>query len=98
MSASLLNVDLYSRSGTYVHELHYLVSTRTVLRKPSSAMNAFARSAPLGSTRSAMRTGLILSSIVGIVLFAGGRIGEMMFRLGVAVYAEPRREANPVRS
>jgi uncharacterized membrane protein len=43
-------------------------------------------------------TGLVLSSIVvGIVLFTAWKGGEMVFRHRVAVYAEPKRKANPVR-
>ena len=51
----LLSVDLHQPlEGTYVEQLDYLVGARAVFRRPSWVMNAFARSATLGSTRSAM--------------------------------------------
>jgi len=40
-------------------------------------------------------TGLILSSIVGIVLFTAGRGGEVVFRMVLLFCAEPRAQSQP---
>jgi hypothetical protein len=43
-----------SRSGTYVEQLYYLDGRQSRFQRPSWMMDAFAHTATLGSTRSAM--------------------------------------------